>query len=210
MTQNITTLTREEFLLFGNVLAEVVNAYFSGRCCVISMGGDSNSGKSPLALAGDYYFNPERYEPHGITPAIKVHDKIGDNAQDRKSVFFNDGLIDIHNTNDANAQAWLDILEANPQFKIVYLSNVWNWDELTQNATDAEVIGRNKIPVQVRLDVDILDESEFSRGMTLKCCDAVLETKIKARFFEKLKQTQPDAPSKVVRHGSVAKPRNDA
>jgi hypothetical protein len=212
MAQNITTLTREEFMLFGNVLAEVVNEHFGGRLCVISMGGDSNSGKSPLALAGDAYFDfdSERY-PHGVLPTMNVHDIIGDNAKDRKSVFFNDGLIDIYNSNDATAQAWLDILEANPQFKIVYLSNVWNWDELTSNPTDAGIIGRNRIPVQIQLDVIILDEAEFARGLTFRCYDTALETKIKARFYEKLKQTQPDAPSKALRRSTTkAEPQNDA
>lgn len=179
------TQTRDEFILFGSIAARVLQG-------IVSLEGVGDSGKSLLALAADYELHPERY-PQGLISTTKVHKQIGIDAKERESVFFSDGLSEFF-TPRVVATRWLKFLKRNPQIKIAYLSNVWNWTSDSIDPKDPAVFAENKVPVQTRINVSIIDTGEFVRRITLNCVKPELEQIIKTRFEEALRLSQPATP----------------
>lgn len=186
MVVSFQTQDRATFILFGRVVAEVLKEG------VVSLEGNSDSGKSLLALAADLEMHPARYEPDGITPTTKVHKQIGIDAKERLSVFFSDGLSEFFSSH-VNSSRWLNFLNLrkNHGIRLAYLSNVWNWTSDSIDPKDPAVFADNKIPVQARINVQTVDDGEFIRNIKLTCVRSELEEIIRARFEERLRAEQP-------------------
>lgn len=203
MPIRLETQSRDEFITLGKVVARVLRDRDPQKQWVISLEGSTQSGKSILALACDEELNPDRY-PDGITVKTNVHHNLGLYAKGRPAIFFSDGLPEIFRRR-VEARKWQRFIsgEYNSHLKFTYLSNVWNWTILSNNATDNDAFAKNKIPVQLRISVEA-KQGDFVRGIKLTSADPDIENKIKTQFDQALKLLQPAVPRRDRNH--VKKP----
>ncbi len=208
----LSTASREEFLLFGRAVAEVLRAHSPDKQWTISLEGEGNSGKSLLALAANYFLNPHLY-PSGITKDDKI-DLLATAKQDGhyrlqdERIYFSDGLFHIDFSDKSNqGDQWQRDLDKHSDIKLFYLSNVWSWTKL-RNKSGAP-IPADKVAVDMRIAVNSADEKQgdFIRVVNFRSGDNELDKKIRARFQELIKP-QPGAP--LPRAVKAAKPSSDA
>ena len=206
---------RDDFILFGKVVAETLRSHDPNRQWVISLQGDTSGGKSLIPLAADWQRNPTapRYS-QGITPDHFVHKmaahhhpehyqgifdpeewaEIGAPQADEEKIYFNDGLGQIDFRGRSYSEQWQNMLGTMPNTKLIFLSNVRDWTKLrTKSNADEET---KKILIDMRITVQVAEDEGFVRLIHYNTGDKELDKKIKARFDQALNIAAPTAPKR--------------
>ncbi len=217
MSVRFSTKNRDDFILFGKVVAETLRSHDPNRQWVISLQGDTSSGKSLIPLAADWQRNPTvpRYS-QGIQPEHFVHkmaahhhpehykgmfeseemSEMGSPQPDEEKIYFNDGLGQVNFREDPYAEQWkTKILNTMPNTKLIFLSNVWNWTKLRTKSNAEEETKR--ILIDMRISVTNADDKEgdFIRVINYTTGDKGLDKKIKAAFDQRLNPSAPSSPA---------------
>ena len=185
MTIQIHIDGRDNFILFGAVLARTLREHNPDKQWVISLEDAPDSGKSLLALAADCELNFGRY-PSGLLPEIGVHQMLGLAATRRKNVFFDMGFsfLDKYTL----FEDWDVFKKKNLGTHLFYVSNVHELvkfeNEPDRNPSYKDVVA------DLRVGVAVGQGGSFNRIISLNCYDRVLQAKIETAF----KQAQPSLP----------------
>lgn len=217
--------SRENFILFGKIVAQTLREHDPNRQWIISLQGDTNGGKSLIPLAADLQLNPHRYSSEGITDHF-VHEmaahhhpeyyqgiydedefaKIGAPQPHEQKIYFNDGLAQIKFHEGEYRAPWEAMLATMPETKLVYLSNIWNWAQLRTRSNAAQ---GKKILIDMRMAILVAEDEGFVRLVNYNTGDNTLDKKIKSAYDAAIKANQPIPPVPASKRRRRSPPKNE-